>query len=76
MGVLGIEQSGVEAGFVAEEEKALGVGIESAQGIDILGESKLGQGPVGRTVGRELGKNSVGFMEGEEHGRKRKGQGR
>jgi hypothetical protein len=71
VGVLRIEQAVVKAGFVAEEEEAFGVGIEPTQGIDIFGKSKLGQGPVGRTVRRELGKNSVGFMEGEEHGRKR-----
>jgi hypothetical protein len=65
MGVLRIEESGVEAGLVAEEEEAFGVGIESTQGIDIFWKSKLGQGPVGRTVRRELGKNSVRFMEGD-----------
>ena len=69
MGIFRIEQSSVKAGFVAEEEKALGVGIEPAQRIDIFRKSKLGQGPVGRAVGRELGENSIRLMEGEEHGR-------
>ena len=74
MGVLRIEQAGVEAGLVAEEEKALGVGIESAQGINVFGEAKFGEGAVGGAIGSKLGKNSVRFMEGEEHGRK-KGSG-
>jgi hypothetical protein len=65
MGVFGVEQAVVKPGFVAEEEEAFGVGIEPTQWIDIFWKSKLGQRPVGRTVRRELGKNSVRFMEGD-----------
>jgi hypothetical protein len=47
MGVFRVEQAGVESGFVAEEQEAFRIGIEPAQGIYILGESKLSQGAVG-----------------------------
>ena len=69
-----IEESGVEAGFVAEEEKALGVGIESAQRINVFREAKFGEGTVRGAIRSKLGKNTVRLMEGEEHGRK-KGSG-
>jgi hypothetical protein len=70
MGVFWVEQAGVESGFVAEKQEAFRIGIEPAQGIYILGESKLSQGVVGGAIRRELGNHSIGFMKGEEHARR------
>ena len=35
--VAGIEEAGVEAGLVAEEEEPLGIGVEATEGIDVRG---------------------------------------
>jgi hypothetical protein len=67
MGVFRVEQAGVESGLVAEEQEAFRIGIEPAQGIYILGESKLSQGAVGGAIRRELGENTERLMEGEKH---------
>jgi sRNA-binding carbon storage regulator CsrA len=47
MGVLGIEETSVEAWFVAEKEKSLRIGIETPERVNIFRESKLSQGEVG-----------------------------
>lgn len=46
MSVLGVEEAGIEPPFVREEEESFGIGIKSAERVDILRKSKLGQGPV------------------------------
>ena len=68
MPTLRIEQTGIQTGFVAEKKKSLGVGIESADRIDSLGESEFRQRPVGRSIRSKLGEDSVGFVEGKDHG--------
>jgi sRNA-binding carbon storage regulator CsrA len=47
MGVFRVEQAGVESGFVAEEEEAFRIGIETPERVNIFRESKLSQGEVG-----------------------------
>jgi hypothetical protein len=63
----GIEQAGVQAGFVTEEEEAFGVGVESAEGVDAGWESESGEGPVGRTIGGKLAEDTVRLVEGDQH---------
>lgn len=67
VGVTGMQELLVPAGFVAEEQQALGVGIQAADGIDVFGELKFGEGTVGRAVAGELGQHAVGFVKGNEH---------
>ena len=67
MGVLRVEQAGIEARFVAEKEEAFRIGIEAAKRVNIFWESKLSQGAVGGAVWRKLRNHSIGFMKGEEH---------
>jgi hypothetical protein len=47
MGVLGIEETGVESGFVAEKKEAFRIRIKSTKRVNIFLESKLSQGAVG-----------------------------
>jgi hypothetical protein len=47
MGVLGIEETGVESGFVAEKKEAFRIGIQPTQWINVFGEAKFGKGTVG-----------------------------
>jgi hypothetical protein len=65
--VLGIEETGVEAWFVAEKEKSLRIGIKSTKRVNIFWESKLSQGAVGGAIWGKLGNHPVRFMKGEEH---------
>jgi len=51
---LGVEQAGVEAGFVAEQEQSLAFRIEAAEGIDALGKGKVREGPVLRAIRGKL----------------------
>jgi hypothetical protein len=67
MNVLGIEETGVEAWFVAKEEEAFRIGIKSTKGVNIFWESKLSQGAVGGAIWGKLGNHPIGFMKGEEH---------
>lgn len=72
----GVEEAGVEAGFVAEEEETFGIGVESAEGVDAGWEAESGEGPVGRTIGGELAEDPVRFVEGNQHGvRRAEGEG-
>ena len=69
VGVAGIEQPGVETGFVAEKEEALAVGVEAAEGVDAGGEGEVGErAPFRAGLGRELREDAVGFVEREQHG--------
>ncbi|MEN9841075.1 MAG: hypothetical protein RL376_875, partial [Verrucomicrobiota bacterium] len=71
MGMAGVEQAGVETGFVGEEEQALAVGVEATQGVDAGRQFRadIGEGAPLRTgFGGELGEHAVGFVESEEHG--------
>ncbi len=67
VGVLGIEEAGVDAWFVAEKEEAFRIGIKSTKGVNIFWESKLSQGAVGGAILGELGNHPIGFVKGEEH---------
>ena len=67
MGVLRVEQAGLEARFVAEKEEAFRIGVEAAKRVNIFWESKFSQGTVGGAVWRKLRNHSIGFMKGEEH---------
>ena len=68
-----MKELGVQAGFIAEEKQSLGIGIQSTQRVDVFWETELRQSAVGGAVGRETGKNSVGLVKGQEHGRKYRG---
>jgi hypothetical protein len=70
VGVLGIEEAGVEDWFVAEKEEAFRIRIKSTKGVNIFWESKLSQGAVGGAIWGKLGNHPVGFMKGEEHSKR------
>lgn len=68
MPAVGVEQSGIEARFVAQEEQAFGVGVEAPERINVFRERELGErAPARSGLGSELRKDTVGFMKGEEH---------
>jgi hypothetical protein len=67
MAVLGIEETGVKAWFVAEKEEAFRIRIKSTKRVNIFWESKLSQGAVGGAIWGELGNHPIGFVKGEEH---------
>ena len=76
VGVAGIEQPGVETGFVAEEQEAFAVGVEAAERVDAGGEAEVGErAPFRAGLGRELREDAVGFVKREQHGRKWGGGG-
>lgn len=69
MGVARIEEAGVETGLVAEEQEALAVGVEAAEGVNAGGQAEVGErAPFGAGLGRELREDAVGFVEREQHG--------
>lgn len=67
-----VEELRVQARFVAEEQQAFGVGVEPAERVDVFRQAEFGErAPARPGFGRELRKDTVGFVEGEEHaGRK------
>jgi len=73
VGVARIEQAGVKAGFVGEEQEALAVGVEATEGINArwqVRRAEIGEGfPSGAGLGGELREDAVGFMKGEKHER-------
>ncbi len=42
--IFGVEESGVQSGFIGEQQQAFAVAVESAEGIDIFGQAALGEG--------------------------------
>ena len=67
MSVLRVEQAGIEAGLVAEQEQAFGVGVEPAKRIDARRQPEVRESAPARAgFGRELREHAIGFMEGEE----------
>jgi hypothetical protein len=65
--LLWIEEFGVEAWFVGEKEETFAVAVETAEGVDVFREMEFGQGALSGVIGRELGEDAEGFIEGEEH---------
>jgi hypothetical protein len=69
MRVPGVQETGIEGGLVGEQEQALGVGVETAECVDVLWKVKFGQGAPSRARFRgELGKNPIRFMKRKKHG--------
>ena len=68
MGVARVQELFIPLGFIAQEEQALGIGVEAADGIDIARKTEFRQRAVGRAVTGELAKHPVRFVEGDEHG--------
>jgi hypothetical protein len=67
MGVAGIEEAIIPAGFVTEQEEAFGIAVEAADGIYVGREAEFGQGAVRGMLLGELGEDVEGLVEGEEH---------
>lgn len=67
VGMARVQEASVQLRFVAQEQEAFRIGVETADGIHALGKPELGQSAVGRTIRRELGEDAVGFVECEEH---------
>lgn len=71
VGVLRVEELGVEPGFVGEQEQALAVGVETAKRVDARRQFRreVGEGfPRGTGLGGELREDAVGFVKRDEHG--------
>lgn len=66
---LRIEQSGVQIGLIGEQKKALAVGIQPTERINVRREAELSQCPVRRTVGSKLRQHAVGLVKRDQHGR-------
>ena len=62
-----VQEFFVQVWFVAQEEQAFGIGIQSADGVDMSREMEFGECLADRTVGGELGEDAKGFVKGEEH---------
>ena len=67
MGGFGIEEAVVEAWFIAEEEEAFGIEVESAEGVGVRGEGEFGEGSLAGLVRGELAEDAEGFVEGDDH---------
>ena len=71
VGVTGVEQAGVEAGLVGEQEEAFAVGVEAAERVNARRQARgteVGEGfPGGTRLGGKLREDAVGLVEGEEH---------
>jgi hypothetical protein len=67
VGIFRVQETCVEAGFVAEEEETFRVSIEPTQRIDVFRKAKFREGTVRGAIGSELGEDSVRFMEGDQH---------
>jgi hypothetical protein len=63
VGVFGVEEIGVESGFVGEKEEAFAVAVEAAERVDGFREAEFGQGALSGVVGGELGEDAVGFVQ-------------
>jgi hypothetical protein len=63
VGIFWVQETSVEAGFVAEEEETFRIGIQPTQWINVFGEAKFGEGTVRGAIGSKLGEDSVRFME-------------
>jgi len=61
--VFGVEEMGVESGFVGEKEEAFAVAVEAAERVDGFREAEFGQGALSGVVGGELGEDAVGFVQ-------------
>jgi hypothetical protein len=70
MSIFRVQETSIKPGLVTEQKEAFRVGIESAKGINIFGESKFSEGAVRGAIGRKLRENTVGLMEGEKHARR------
>jgi len=64
VGVFRIEEFGVEAGFVGEQEEAFAVAVEAAEGVDTGGKTEFGKGALSGVVGGELGEDAERLVEG------------
>lgn len=68
MAALRIEEIGVEARLVAQEQQTLGVGIETPERVNVFRKREFGErAPARSDFGSELRKDAVGFVKGEEH---------
>lgn len=68
VGALRIEQPGVQAGLVAEQEQAFRIGIEPAERIDRARQSEVRErAPTGAGLGGELREDAVWLVKSDEH---------
>ena len=62
VGVFGIEEFRVEAGFVGQKKESFAVAVEAAEGVDVFRDTEFGQRALSGMVWRELRKDAVGFV--------------
>jgi hypothetical protein len=63
------EESGVEGGFVAQQQQAFGICVQPTDRIDPRRKFEIGEGTIGRAVRCELGEDTIRFVEGDQHGK-------
>lgn len=65
-----IEQPGVQPPFVAQQQQPFGIRIQPAERINSPRQLKRPErSPAGTGLGRELGKDAVRLVKGDQHGR-------
>ena len=67
MGIVWMEQALVQFGFVAKQQKALGIRIQPPNWINAFGEMKLRQCAVAGPIAGELREHPVGFVKSDYH---------
>ncbi len=67
MAVSRVQQSFVELRLVAQQQQAFAVGIEPADGINVLWKPESGQRSTIRSVRRELRNHTARFVECDQH---------
>src|SRR5206468_962231 len=67
VGVARVQQAVIPLRLVAQEQQALGVGVEATDGIDVFGKRKIREGALAGMVGRELGEDVERFVERNQH---------
>ena len=64
MGLPGMQQALVPFRFVTQQQQPLGIRVQPADGINVLGKIKFRQRATCRAIPGELGQHAVRFMEG------------
>jgi hypothetical protein len=62
-----MEQLLIENGFIGEQKKSLGVGVQSTYRVDPSRKAELGKSTVVGSIRSELGQNTERLVESKEH---------
>ena len=68
MDVPRIQETVVQSALVTEQQKPLGIHIETPEWVNFLGKAEFRKSPLSRLIRRELAEDSVGFVECDDQG--------